>query len=1207
MSDTAASPRDAPQPITEDRSSTLETDTYALAAPPAPSEASSGNLNPVSPTPAGTSAAIELPLSATVASPPAHAAGSDERRSSPPDSDDRAPAQSIRFDSLEGQIPDEQLGKLRAFVSHHALGIQRLRLAEANLSNLGGQLNEVKEHATSLTRRIDRAMSDNARFLLESDAQLSELGRIFDRPRTAITANSGVRPGTIPDPASAYDRGARSAASESDDGLYAPEPAKADDSASRSGPARAHPAIESLARVALSSSSRASLPAQRPHETSDQYDARYEANIRNIDRTEESWSRAYPGVNLARPATVPNNPSGPTNLPRDVRFERPGPPGESSLQRPFGNIPTTATAARSPYESVSRPPGLNPYAGIPVPPIGISAYRVTQGPVTNGLWNHDHYHYVVLLGKITQLIDHKVGAHIDVPPGLKHPKLSEPPKYSGSHSHDDFVDWLGTFLNWLRGHYICGPATDAIRVNYLGLYIDGVASDWYHTEIDNPAKRYDNPLSFADCVCLMHKRFVRTATANDAAIKYNAVRYLASEGVEGLYYRLDTAAERMIERPNDYEFRRRLFNLLPRWLHDKLKDRNIIPEYASLEDLRENARQLEENSLRHYEGVGDSAATTPSRERALPARVTKPPRSSEALRASAVRAASNPAAVPPTAASPRPNTRVGAQNARAPRDTSTMLCYSCGKMGHIASEPKCENYDASKARLHAQREVEEVDGNPEVREDHENSHYDHHNPDDEDIDERSPLWGGSQYESNYASGEDQEELSEDNARMASMHVRMAAMRIEQDYGDHDLELFEADCGQSEDEEMPALISCSESDEELERTPRTDGPTLRSDNPSTASMVDWAPQLSSILRAANGHRTVMDLSDGFRRISINAIPRYVDDPTVTATTRSPLSVTIGDRGVPEYREHIPNPDTIRIVNHTVWIDVQERTLDFDAPDRLDHYNRALSSIVPCYICDGVCRPSVYQILASVITSNGSPTYMTLYACNLPRRLASPIMRQFSPDLGEEDQYADSHGDYSEESMYAMRVTYSSNIRRPATSDGVRPRHNPETITAVVTINGHKALTLFDSGSTTDSITPEFGFVSRTRQFKLDDQVTLQLGCVGSRSKISYGARAPVAVFGISEDMYFDVVNIDRYDAILGTPFLRKHGVCIDFKKGGIVIDGQFYKTFSVGEEIAYIAKRGEARDPKLKERSRPRETAPIRQRSKAPGGDNPRQE
>ncbi|KAF7972081.1 hypothetical protein HWV62_19163 [Athelia sp. TMB] len=685
-----------------------EPNSYALAAPPGRSEASAGGSNSASPSPTGPNVGVELALTGTATSPIAEPTGSIERRSPTLDSVSVGPAQSIRFDALEGQLPDEQLARLRAFVSYHALGIQRLRIAEANLSNLGGQLNEVREHATSLGRRVDRATADNARFLLESDAQLSELGRIFDRPRT-ITAHSGISPGTIPLTARAPED-AHSGASALDDGLYAPGPVNVDDSASHAAhrvtPTGARSTLESIARVAHSSSSRASLPAQLPNETADQYDARYEDNIRRVDRSEESWSRAYPG---SRPNQIhATHPRISNQVPRDVHFNRTEPHEDHSTQRVYDHIPQAAPTIRTTYESASRPPGLNPYSGVSAPPIGLSAYRVTQGPVTNGLLNHDHYHYIVLLGKISQLISHKVGTAIEVPQGFKQPKLVEPPKYSGSHSHDEFVDWLSAFLNWLRGHYICGPATDAIRLNYLGLYVEGVASDWYLTEIDNPSRQYEQPMTFADGVCLMHKRFVRTATANEAAIKYNSVRYTSGEGVEGLYYKLDTAAERMIERPNTYEFRRRLFNLLPRWLHDKLKDRNIMPEYCSLEDIRENAKQLEENALRQYEGIGDAPISAATRQ-PNSARISKSSRANDLTRP--VKPPAATAAANPTSAGlrdkPPGRTLPTGRSSRPPRDTSTMQCYSCGKMGHIASEPKCENYDASKARLHAQREADE--------------------------------------------------------------------------------------------------------------------------------------------------------------------------------------------------------------------------------------------------------------------------------------------------------------------------------------------------------------------------------------------------------------------------------------------------------------------------------------------------------------------
>lgn len=34
-------------------------------------------------------------------------------------------------------------------------------------------------------------------------------------------------------------------------------------------------------------------------------------------------------------------------------------------------------------------------------------------------------------------------------------------------------------------------------------------------------------------------------------------------------------------------------------------------------------------------------------------------------------------------------------------------------------------------------------------------------------------------------------------------------------------------------------------------------------------------------------------------------------------------------------------------------------------------------------------------------------------------------------------------------------------------------------------------------------------------------------------------------GLSTELYVDVANIDRYDCILGMPFLRKHGAVLDF--------------------------------------------------------------
>ncbi|KAF8144426.1 hypothetical protein K438DRAFT_1485104, partial [Mycena galopus ATCC 62051] len=98
---------------------------------------------------------------------------------------------------------------------------------------------------------------------------------------------------------------------------------------------------------------------------------------------------------------------------------------------------------------------------------------------------------------------------------------------------------------------------------------------------------------------------------------------------------------------------------------------------------------------------------------------------------------------------------------------------------------------------------------------------------------------------------------------------------------------------------------------------------------------------------------------------------------------------------------------------------------------------------------------------------------------------------------------------------------------------------------VEINGTLAYMLFDSGSNIDSITPEFIHATNCKSIPLDEQVTLQLGCVDSRSKINYGTRPPVNFRGIRGHVYFDQANLDRYDGVIGTPFMNKHGIVLDF--------------------------------------------------------------
>jgi Retroviral aspartyl protease len=118
-------------------------------------------------------------------------------------------------------------------------------------------------------------------------------------------------------------------------------------------------------------------------------------------------------------------------------------------------------------------------------------------------------------------------------------------------------------------------------------------------------------------------------------------------------------------------------------------------------------------------------------------------------------------------------------------------------------------------------------------------------------------------------------------------------------------------------------------------------------------------------------------------------------------------------------------------------------------------------------------------------------------------------------------------------------------------------NGETLslTAYVNINGTKAYTLFDSGSTTDVVTPNFTRVAGLTVKELAKPVTLQLGCSGSWSKVNFTTVSSIEFASIDVDMYLDIANLDKYDTILGTPFMRKHGISLDFKTQEIIICGK----------------------------------------------------
>jgi hypothetical protein len=137
----------------------------------------------------------------------------------------------------------------------------------------------------------------------------------------------------------------------------------------------------------------------------------------------------------------------------------------------------------------------------------------------------------------------------------------------------------------------------------------------------------------------------------------------------------------------------------------------------------------------------------------------------------------------------------------------------------------------------------------------------------------------------------------------------------------------------------------------------------------------------------------------------------------------------------------------------------------------------------------------------------------------------------------------------------------------TSKTARPRpiitqEDKECLANFVSVGGFKAWTLWDLGSTTTGIMPTFAQVAEIMVFLLSNPHTLQLGMVGSHSTVNFGTETLVLAPGVNSIVYMDIVNFDRYNMIIGTPFMRANRVHLDFEHNQVIVNGVATPTTKV---------------------------------------------
>ena len=150
-----------------------------------------------------------------------------------------------------------------------------------------------------------------------------------------------------------------------------------------------------------------------------------------------------------------------------------------------------------------------------------------------------------------------------------------------------------------------------------------------------------------------------------------------------------------------------------------------------------------------------------------------------------------------------------------------------------------------------------------------------------------------------------------------------------------------------------------------------------------------------------------------------------------------------------------------------------------------------------------------------------------------------------------------------------------VVRKSTEPKPRPPRsisNVRLLVAKMSINELEAVVMLDSGSTTDALSPEFARVANLKIYALTEPVTVRLGTRGSRSSIVYGTDALVRYESINDRHYFDIVNVDKYDAIIGLVFMRRFGIVLDPVTDRVIVNGSSYPTLSEREEREAIVHR-----------------------------------
>ena len=129
-----------------------------------------------------------------------------------------------------------------------------------------------------------------------------------------------------------------------------------------------------------------------------------------------------------------------------------------------------------------------------------------------------------------------------------------------------------------------------------------------------------------------------------------------------------------------------------------------------------------------------------------------------------------------------------------------------------------------------------------------------------------------------------------------------------------------------------------------------------------------------------------------------------------------------------------------------------------------------------------------------------------------------------------------------------VSIQRNVSKVKSSEHLLPKP----VIIKLKIDGQPARALIDSGSLGNLILSTLVDQLKLKRTVLDKAIGLQLTVQGSWSKINAEVSTQLEYQDIREYRQFNVINLNDYDLILGTPWMYQHQVCIGLNPARIVI-------------------------------------------------------